>query len=192
MFNKNTQNWEVKVFKECKCRIYIDNFKKIYSISSMYWEKNHLVAVGYEDPAGEGIVKIIQISEKDILMNFIGKHDKNNNELWEGDLVKFDRCGHGNYIIGVITFDKQSPGFTIDQLTNNKDFINTQDELDEEFKQNCESFKNCLKKSSCYNFNHPENWFDIEFYDDAGASFTYDELEKIGNLYENSDLLPND
>lgn len=160
------------MFKECKCRIYIDNFKKIYSISSMYWEKNHLVTVGYEDPAREGIVKIIQISEKDILMNFIGKHDKNNNELWEGDLVKFDRYNHGNYIIGVIAFDKQSPGFVIEQLTNSKDFTNTQDELDEEFK-------------------HPENWFD-EFYDEAGASFTYDELEKIGNLYENSDLLPND
>ena len=149
------------------------NLKKYFSFHQCIGRKTIWLRLDNEDPAREGIVKIIQISEKDILMNFIGKHDKNNNELWEGDLVKFDRCGHGNYIIGVITFDKQSPGFVIEQLTNSKDFTNTQDELDEEFK-------------------HPENWFDIEFYDDAGASFTYDELEKIGNLYENSDLLPND
>jgi len=178
------------VFKEGKCRIYIDEFKKIYPVASMYWEKNQLVAIGYEDSTKEGVVKIIKISEKDILMNFIGKYDKNSKEIWEGDLVKFDPCRHGNYIIGVITFDRQSPGFIVEQLTNCRDFISTQDELDEEFKQKCESFTNCLKKSSCYNFNNPENWIDIEFYDDVGACFTYDELEKIGNLYENSDLLP--
>lgn len=178
------------MFKECKCRIYIDEFKKIYPISSMYWEKNHLVAVGYETPTREGIEKIIKMSEKDVLMNFIGRYDKNNNELWEGDLVKFDRRNHGNYIIGVIAFDKRSSGFVIEQLTNNRDFINTQDELDEEFKQNCELFENCLKKSSYYDFNDPRNWSNVVFYDYAEANFSYDELEKIGTLYENSDLLP--
>ena len=67
------------MFKECKCRIYIDEFKKIFFVSSMYWENGHLAAIGYEDPIRKGIVKIRQLSEKDILMIFIGKYDKNNN-----------------------------------------------------------------------------------------------------------------
>jgi uncharacterized phage protein (TIGR01671 family) len=186
---KNTYYKGVKVFKDCKCRIYLDKFKKVYSISSMYWEKGHLIAIDYEDPSREGTIKKVQLLEKDILMNFIGRYDKNNNELWEGDLVKFDRYNHGNHIIGVITFNRYTSAFIVEQLTNNKDFINTQKELDEEFKQKQESFINCFKQASYYNFNDPTNWINVVFYDYMGATFAYGELEKVGNLYENPELL---
>jgi len=150
----------------------------------MFWENEKLIAVGYEKDGYKAITHQTRINNGDIIMNFIGQYDKNNKELWTGDIVKFDPKGHGNYILGVISYDVRVTSFTIEQLTYARDFYQTQEELDEEYQNLLKSF---LQKN--YQFDSPTNWYNVTFYDEMGANFSYSELEVVGTLYKNSGLI---
>jgi len=148
------------------------------------------------DQDGEKLLRVViptrmlatEFTEDDILMNFIGQHDKNNKELWEGDIVKFDPRDHGNFILGVIAYDIRTTSFIVEQLTNTRDFSQTQDELDEEYIYYQKMFPN-EKRNSAYDFNELHNWHDVQFYDEMGSRFSYSELEVVGTLYGDPHLI---
>lgn len=174
------------MFKGCKCRVFLKRFDKIFPVLSLDWDKD-----------GEKLVEVrvpehmcpTKFTDEDVLMNFIGQHDKNNKELWEGDIVKFDPKDHGNFILGVIAYDVRTTSFVIEQLTQARDFCQSQKELDEEFEEHSVLFPNNKPSRSLYKFNSPTNWYNITFYDQMGANFSYSELEVIGTLYGNPELI---
>lgn len=176
------------MFKGCKCRIFSKADNKMFLVSAMYWEDNQLKAVQMFDSAIPHLGLYHLIEDEDVLMNFIGQYDKNGNELWEGDIVKFDPKGHSNFILGMISYDIRVTRFIIDQLTDNKDFMQTQEELDEE-QQYTEKRMPSVSCSDFYKFDNPTNWYDVKFYDEMGDLYCYSELEKIGNIYENPELI---
>ena len=173
------------MFKDQQYRVYVGKLKRIFPVSALYWEVGKLVRIVYTDPSKIPVLSYsVRPTEENILMSFIGCYDKNKNELWEGDLVKFDPRNHRNFIVGVIKYDKQNTKFIVEQLTDVKDYYETQDELDELYKE-----RHSPKNVDAFNFNSSINWYDIKFYDYDGATFTFEGLEKIGTIYQNNELL---
>ena len=173
------------MFKECKCRIFVDRFKQVYPIVSMAWDEKEVLQ--YVNICNtHGIATRINLLEKDIIMNFIGQHDKNHNELWCGDIVKWDPKGHKNFILGLITYDVRTTSYVIEQITTARDYFQTQEELNDQYK---EDSKEVLQYEKLYKFDYPTNWYSVMFYDYDGSAFAYSELEKIGNMYDNPELL---
>jgi len=179
------------MFKGCKYRIFSKADNKIFLIAAMYWEDNQLKAVQMFEPTIPHLGLHHPLETDDVLMNYIGQQDKNGQELWEGDVVKFDPRGHGNFVLGVIKYDIRLTRFIIDQLTHSTDFMQTQDELDNERKC-AEKILPSATDSDFYIFDNPTNWYDVKFYDEMGDLYCYSELEKIGNIYENSNLIINE
>lgn len=184
------------MFKGCKCRVFIKRRGGIFPIQTLIWNLERTQvneAVIVLDNAfhsdNDFHSELVSIGENDVLMNFIGQHDKDNKELWEGDIVKFDPRGHGNYILGVIAYDVRVASFVIEQLTHSRDFMQTQKELTEERDDHFEKYPTSKLDDKVYKFNSPTNWFDVTFYDQMGANFSYSELELIGIMYENPELL---
>lgn len=114
---------------------------------------------------------INKITEELDLMQFIGRHDKNSKEIYEADIVKWkesiDESDEGfkrnDYIFGLILWDKEDCGFVILQLTKGKCIYHEKD-------------GDCEIES------------DTEFYSLDGAEFDWEEVEIMGNVYENPDL----
>ena len=111
---------------------------------------------------------INKLSEELDLMRFIGSHDKEVKEIYEGDIVKWkeqvdeDKSVISNeYIFGLVLWDKEECRFIVSQITKGKWSYEVEDHI----------------------FEH-----DTEFYSYDGAEFNWKELEVIGNIYENPEL----
>ncbi len=110
--------------------------------------------------------KIISRLDDVVLLQFIGCHDKNKKEIYEGDIVRLvypdfdmDICDKQATITGVVMYSNDK--FYVKQL------------IDDTYTYGCGSEDN------------------LEFYDYMDSLFTWSELEIIGNMYENSLLLGN-
>jgi len=177
------------MFKDCKCRIFIKKHNKTYPITSMHWDGDKLTSIKYIDLTNGTFAKDYTVTDDDVLMTFTGQFDKNKKEIWLGSIVKFDPREHSNYILGVVTYDVRTTSFVIEQLTQARDFYQTQKELDEEFEEHQKQFPNSKPSGNIYQFDSPTNWYNIAFYDHSGSNFSYSELEVIGTLYEDPVLV---
>jgi uncharacterized phage protein (TIGR01671 family) len=126
-----------------------------------------------------GNITLINISYDGYdIMEFIGKCDKNNKYVYEFDIIKWreqfgdesdksDDSGliiRNDYILGMVVWDKEVCGFIVEQLTKGV-WIN--------------KICDCTFK------------YDTEFYSLEGQSFHWEDVEIIGDKYQNADLLEN-
>ncbi len=121
-------------------------------------------------------VKLVNVSNNGYgIMDFIGAFDKNNKRIYEFDIVKWkEQYGNGsNYsdyikrndeIFGLVVWDKEMCGFSVEQLTKGKHSTNIGDSI----------------------FEH-----DTVFYSCEGRTFIWKDLEVVGNKYQNPELLVN-
>ena len=111
---------------------------------------------------------ILDISCQFDLTQFTGAHDKEGREIYEGDLIKWreqidkdESVKRNDNIFGLILWDREECRFIVSQITKGTWTYKVGDSL----------------------FEH-----DIEFYSYGGEEFDWNELEVIGNIYENPDL----
>jgi uncharacterized phage protein (TIGR01671 family) len=110
---------------------------------------------------------ISKIIEEFKLMRFIGAHDKQGKEIYEEDIVKWreqtkdESTRKNDDIFGVIIWNREECKFIISQITKGKWTYKVGDHL----------------------FEH-----DTQFYAYDGAQFNWEDLEVIGNIYQNADL----
>lgn len=114
---------------------------------------------------------INKIAEELKLMRFIGTHDKQGKEIYEEDIVKWrEQVGRdesvksNDDIFGVIIWDREECRFIVSQMTKGK----------------------WTYKVGDHTFEH-----DTQFYSYDGAQFNWEDLEVIGNMYENADIYEN-
>lgn len=119
-----------------------------------------------------GNITLINVSFNDYdIMEFIGQKDINNKRMYELDIVRWkEKFGESESIIrndailGLIVWSNEICGFVVEQLTEGK-FENKID--DQIYDQ------------------------DVQFYSENGEEFLWEDLEVIGNRYQNPDLLEN-
>lgn len=119
-----------------------------------------------------GNVTLINVSFNDYdIMEFIGQKDKNNKRMYELDIIKWkEKFGESESIIrndailGLIVWSNDMCGFVIEQLTEGK-------------------FENKIGDQI---YDH-----DVVFYSTEGEEFIWEDLEVVGNRYQNPDLLEN-
>lgn len=107
------------------------------------------------------------------IMEFIGKKDKNQKNMYEFDIVKwkeqlndrFEPVKRNDDILGIIAWCEDECGFVVEQLTKGK--------LVDEMK-------------------HDTFECDTSFYSTDGQEFLWEDLEVVGNIFQNSDLLVSD
>ena len=111
---------------------------------------------------------ILDISGKFDLMQFTGEHDNQGREIYEGDLVKWreqasrdESIKSNEYIFGLVLWDRKACKFVISQIT---------------------------KGTWTYKVGNSLFEHDTEFYSYGGEEFSWDELDVVGNIYENPDL----
>lgn len=117
-------------------------------------------------------VTLINISFNDYdIMEFIGQKDKNNKRMYELDIVKWkEKFGESESIIrndvifGLIVWSNEMCGFVVEQLNEGK----FENKIDDQI------------------YDH-----DVKFYSEEGEEFQWEDLEVVGNRYENQDLLEN-
>jgi len=106
------------------------------------------------------------------IMEFIGSRDKNKKNIYELDIIKWreqlgdnsdesDLIIRNDHILGLIVWNQAFCGFTVEQLTKGK-WINKID--------------GCVFE------------YDTGFYSIEGQSFHWEDVEIVGNKYENSDI----
>jgi len=125
-----------------------------------------------------GNITLINISYDGYdIMEFIGQCDKNKKEIYEFDIIRWrEQLGdNGNksnesdiiirndYILGMVVWNKEMCGFVIEQLTKGE-WIN--------------KIEDCIFE------------YDTEFYSIEDQSFNWEDVEIVGNIYQN-DLLGN-
>lgn len=108
------------------------------------------------------------------IMEFIGVHDKNNKNIYEFDIVKWkepynndegsDYIQRNDEILGLVVWNKESCGFVLKQFTKGKFASEIDNQLYE---------------------------YDTVFYDTEGQAFNWEQLEVVGNRYQNAELLVN-
>jgi uncharacterized phage protein (TIGR01671 family) len=120
-----------------------------------------------------GNVTLINISCKNYdIMEFIGKKDRNNKNIYEFDIVKwneqfnnrFEPIERNDEIFGIVIWSEDECGFLVEQLTKGK----------------------CVNEMSHHTFE-----YDTNFYSTDGQEFLWEDLEVVGNLYQNPELLIN-
>lgn len=111
---------------------------------------------------------INKITEEFTLMSFIGSHDKKGREIYEEDIVKWkeqvgkdESVKSNDDVFGVIIWNREECRFIVSQITKGK----------------------WTYKIGEHIFEH-----DTQFYSYDGAQFNWEDLEVIGNMYENTDL----
>lgn len=173
---------EIKIEKrEKKFRAW-DKFRNIM-IGSEYNEENIGILPSCDETGAtmyysNGKVALINLScvSYDI-MEFIGKCDKNKKNIYEFDIIKWreqlgdddksdnsDIIIRNDYILGLVVWNKAFCGFAIEQLTKGE-WANKIDD--------------CVFE------------YDTEFYSIEGQSFHWEDVEIVGNRYQNPDLLEN-
>ncbi len=119
-----------------------------------------------------GNITLINISFIDYdIMEFIGQRDKNNKRMYELDIVQWkekfvesESIIRNDTILGLIIWSNEMCGFIVEQLTEGK----FENKIDDQI------------------YDH-----DVEFYSEEGEEFLWEDLEVIGNRYENQELVEN-
>ena len=111
---------------------------------------------------------INKLTEELELMRFIGSHDREGREIYEGDIIKWreqvnkdESIKSNEDIFGLVLWNKEECRFIISQITKGKWTYKVGDHI----------------------FEH-----DTEFYSRDGAEFNWEDLDVIGNIYENPEL----
>lgn len=120
-----------------------------------------------------GNITLINLSSASYdIMEFIGKKDKNLKNVYEFDIVKwkeriddkFEPDKRKDDILGIVTWNDDICGFIVEQLTNGK----LVGEMEHNTLEYCTSF-----------------------YSTDGQEFLWEDLEVVGNIYQNHELLVN-
>jgi len=117
------------------------------------------------------------VTDDYILMLYTGIKDRNNIEIYEGDIVRWiaeEICDpyRSDPILGIVEWSEPVERENLDSFCDNAGFVVVQ--ITEGIHQ--------LKD---------DNWeFKSEFYDYDGRAFNWHDLEVIGNIYENPNLIP--
>jgi uncharacterized phage protein (TIGR01671 family) len=120
-----------------------------------------------------GNITVINVSYNGYdIMEFIGVNDKNNKKIYEFDIVKWkepyigdpDCIQRDDEIFGLVIWNKEICGFEVKQLTKGK----------------------CVSKIDNQLYE-----YDTEFYDDGCQTFNWEQLEIVGNRFQDSELLKN-
>lgn len=98
------------------------------------------------------------------LMQCLGVKDKKGKEIWEGDIVNlsFEHFSKTLSIFGVVYWNKENVCFSIYQISKNSYTIEHGD---------------CYSETTI-----------LKFYNCNGEQFRWNELEIVGNIYENKEL----
>lgn len=120
-----------------------------------------------------GNITLINISCKSYdIMEFIGKQDRNNKNIYELDIIewkeqfndRFEPIERNDEIFGLVIWSEDRCGFVVEQLTKGK-------------------WTNKLE--------HHTFEYDTNFYSTDGQEFLWEDLEVVGNMYQNPELLVN-
>lgn len=119
-----------------------------------------------------GNITLINVSSASYdIMEFIGKKDKNQKNIYEFDIVKWKEQFNERFeykrndeILGIVVWSEDGCGFIVEQLTKGK----------------------WIDEMSHHTFE-----YDINFYSTDGQEFFWEDLEVVGNTYQNPELLIN-
>lgn len=100
----------------------------------------------------------------DSMLQSTGLADKNGTEIFEGDIVRFDRV---NYFS-----DHEEPAWAVGVVK-------------------WQGSSDYMYARPCFEVEYVRGTHDRMFYDEMGSNFMWDELEVLGNVYENEELLSN-
>jgi hypothetical protein len=90
--------------RDIKFRAWHKQDKKMYQVYTFYFTGNKQIELH-----GKGVTQAFTIGEDIELMQYTGIKDKNGQEIYEGDIVRYDAFD----IQGVVTWVANGPGFTI-------------------------------------------------------------------------------
>lgn len=147
-----------------KFRVWDKTDKEMYLVDEIHWDEDQL------DFIGDGIT-FMRIAEKIVLMQSTGLFDKNGQEIFEGDVLKFndewDECCYEGYVDG---------------STKGINYVEIERET------TCFSFgKTKISDSSLFYYMEDEHLSFEELITDKEFEF-----EIIGNVYQNPELLEAD
>jgi uncharacterized phage protein (TIGR01671 family) len=154
-----------------------DRFQKIM-MGVEYNQENigllpHCDSTGASMYYSNGNITLINISSASYdIMEFIGAYDKNKKHIYEFDIVKWkeqlnDRFEHvkrNDEILGLVLWSEDECGFVVEQLTEGR----LEDDM-----------------------GHNTFVYDTNFYSTDGQEFLWEDLEVVGNMFQNPDMLLN-
>ena len=133
------------------------------------------IQIGIEDINSKETAKmkaVIQVYQVDpeTVGQYVGYKGRNNKEIYEGDIVKLDFIKPEDQIrpaIGIVKWEKEYTAFVVEEMQSGKYG---------DGKYVCDFyFYNCPFIPECEGYKNP--------------SFYWEELEVIGNIYDNPELL---
>jgi len=151
---------------ELKVRVWDTEKKKMHnSIQELYFENGRLIEIIYKtwwEGTGSCTEERCEWQEANEckIMLYIGKKDRNGKEIFEGDIVQWRALSDGAVRNDYIKGIVEYKGDTF-QVTQ-------------------------ISEGKC-KIDHNDYESDVHFYDYDGPNFSWENLEVIGNIYENLD-----